>query len=405
MPLAVVVIYLNRLMPLEGGLYQWAKAGFGEMAGFLTAWNLWVYAVIVTGAIMFVIPTDLSYMLGPRAAWLPASKGATLALLGSVMLGITLVAIHGLDIGKWLHNIGSVMILLAYVILLGLPVWALWRGAIRHFEPIPWQWPQLDWFGLAIFGQMTTGALSGFEYVAILAGECRSAARTIGQSVIISAPIIALMFILGTSSVLAFVGTQPINVIGPIPQTMRLAFGSTGVAAWAAPFAICLLIARAIAGSSLIFTGLTRLPMTAGWDHLVPGWFTRMHPKWRTPVNSILFVAALVMLLVLLSMLGVREQEASQLLAMSSVVHYAIAYIALFALPVFGNRALRARLPGWVKVVSAGGFAASLVSLLIAAYPIVDVASKPEYAAKICGIVVLANMTGVIIYRGGRRRR
>src|SRR3954451_6039703 len=46
-PLAVVVIYLNRLLPLEGGLYQWAKAGFGEMAGFLAAWNLWMYAVIV----------------------------------------------------------------------------------------------------------------------------------------------------------------------------------------------------------------------------------------------------------------------------------------------------------------------------------------------------------------------
>src|SRR5215469_15600 len=50
-PLAIVVIYLNRMMPLEGGLYQWAKTGFGEMAGVLTAWNLWVYAVIVTGAI------------------------------------------------------------------------------------------------------------------------------------------------------------------------------------------------------------------------------------------------------------------------------------------------------------------------------------------------------------------
>ena len=73
-PLAAVVIYLNRLMPLEGGLYQWAKQGFGEMAGFLTAWNLWVYAVIVTGAIIFVVPTDLSYMLGPSAAWLPGSK-------------------------------------------------------------------------------------------------------------------------------------------------------------------------------------------------------------------------------------------------------------------------------------------------------------------------------------------
>src|SRR5205809_3745110 len=49
LPLAAVVIYLNRLMPLEGGLYQWAKAGFGEMAGFLIAWNLWVYAVVVVG--------------------------------------------------------------------------------------------------------------------------------------------------------------------------------------------------------------------------------------------------------------------------------------------------------------------------------------------------------------------
>src|SRR5450755_468677 len=59
LPLAAVVIHLNRLMPLEGGLYQWAKTGFGEMAGFLSAWNLWVYAVIVTGSIIFVIPTDL----------------------------------------------------------------------------------------------------------------------------------------------------------------------------------------------------------------------------------------------------------------------------------------------------------------------------------------------------------
>src|SRR5579862_8554372 len=238
LPLAVVVIYLNRMMPLEGGLYQWAKSGFGEMAGFLTAWNLWVYAVIVTGAIIFVVPTDAAYILSPAAAWLPASKLATLALTGGVMAGITLVAIRGLDIGKWLHNIGSIGIMTAYVILLLLPLWALFHHSISHYDPIPWQPPQPSWFGLAIFGQMTVGALSGFEYVAILAGECRNPARSIGQSVAISAPIIALMFILGTSSVLTFVGTQPINVIGPIPQTVRIAFGAAG---WAAPFIIFLL--------------------------------------------------------------------------------------------------------------------------------------------------------------------
>src|SRR5215831_7347518 len=80
LPLAAVVIYLNRLMPLEGGLYQWAKQGFGEMAGFLIAWNLWVYALAATASVIFVVPTDLYYMLGPSAAWIPASKLATLGL-------------------------------------------------------------------------------------------------------------------------------------------------------------------------------------------------------------------------------------------------------------------------------------------------------------------------------------
>src|SRR5262249_39087970 len=33
LPSAAVVMYLNKLMPLEGGLYQWAKLGFNEMIG------------------------------------------------------------------------------------------------------------------------------------------------------------------------------------------------------------------------------------------------------------------------------------------------------------------------------------------------------------------------------------
>ena len=400
-PLAIVVIYLNRMMPLEGGLYQWAKSGFGEMAGFLTAWNLWVYAVIVTGAIIFVVPTDAAFMLGPAGAWLPGSKIATLVLTGGVMVGITLVAIRGLDIGKWLHNIGSIGIMTAYVVLLALPIWALLHHSIAHYDPIPWQPPRPSWFGLAIFGQMTVGALSGFEYIAILAGECHSAARTIGQSVAISAPIIALMFILGTSSVLTFVGTQPINVIGPIPQTMRLALGAAG---WVAPMAISLLMMRAVASASLIFTGLTRLPMTAGWDNLVPRWFAHLHPRRKTPVNSILFVAALVMGLIFLSMLGVHEQEASQLLAAASIAHYAITYVALFALPLLGSRALRSRLPFWVKLAALGGLISSVVALVIAVYPIVDVTSKGTYAAKICAVVLVSNLVGVMIYRAGQRR-
>ena len=66
---AAVVIYLNRLMPLEGGLYQWAKFGFNEFTGFMVAWNLWLLGITVMAGTGLVIATNLSYAIGPAAAW------------------------------------------------------------------------------------------------------------------------------------------------------------------------------------------------------------------------------------------------------------------------------------------------------------------------------------------------
>ena len=43
LPSAAVAVWLNRAMPLEGGLYQWAKLGFNEFFGFIVAWNLWLF--------------------------------------------------------------------------------------------------------------------------------------------------------------------------------------------------------------------------------------------------------------------------------------------------------------------------------------------------------------------------
>src|SRR5256885_2067008 len=123
-PSAQVVVYLNRILPLEGGLYQWAKLGGGELLGFLVAWNLWLFALMT----------------------------------------------------------------------------------------------------LSLFGKMGFGALGGFEYVAIHAGECRDPTRTITRSVLLAAPVIAGMFILGTSSVLALVPQGQIDLIAPIPQVLHEGF-------------------------------------------------------------------------------------------------------------------------------------------------------------------------------------
>src|SRR5258705_9873086 len=73
-PSAVVVIYLNRLMPLEGGLYQWAKLGFNELTGFLVAWNLWLFAILNTSDVGIQVTQYFVYIAGPGGEWLTSRR-------------------------------------------------------------------------------------------------------------------------------------------------------------------------------------------------------------------------------------------------------------------------------------------------------------------------------------------
>src|SRR5262249_10806678 len=157
-------------------------------------------------------------------------------------------------------------------------------------------------YNVNVASKLALGALTGFEYIAILAGETRSPARNIGRSVAIAAPIIAAMFILGTSSALAFVPPDQIDLIGPLQQDLSIGFRSLRWVGTGGSIAILGITVRTIALMSIYFAGNTRLPMVAGWDRLLPGWFRRLHPKSKTPINSILFVGAVTIVLGLLSL-------------------------------------------------------------------------------------------------------
>ena len=301
LPMAASVIGLNREMPLEGGLYVWAHRAFGNLAGFLTAWNILIYAVAVTAAILYAVPSEISYLIGPSAAWLPENRLISLAIVSATVAGVTVGSILGLDVGKWVQNIGGIAILAVFSVLILLPLWGLARHQPIHWSPISFTAPAPDLRTMALFGQIMFGGLCGLEYVAILAGESRQPVRTIGRSVWIASPIICAMFILGTSTVVAYVPQRSIDFIAPIPQVMRSPLGQTGLANVIAMTAIFLIEVRLLGAASMIFTGATRLPMTAGWDELVPRWFAHLHPRWRTPVNSIVCMALLVFLLLVLA--------------------------------------------------------------------------------------------------------
>src|SRR5947209_18842091 len=121
--------------------------------------------------------------------------------------------------------------LATFAALLLLPWLNVAHGTLQTFHPLATAMPVVSLMSLNLLGKMGFGALGGFEYVAIHAGECRNPVRSIARSVVVAAPIIAAMFILGTSAMSALVPLDHIDLIAPIPQALSAGFRPLG---WAA---------------------------------------------------------------------------------------------------------------------------------------------------------------------------
>jgi amino acid transporter len=403
-PQALVVAHLNRLMPLEGGLYEWARLAFGDSIGFLVAWNVWLDTTVQVSQIALVTTTYIAYASGPNAAWIASSPLLLVAASLALIAGMMLVARLGLGVGKWVSNTGSIFTVLILGVLIILPFVHVRHGTMPHYNPLPLVMPPLTLFSLSVFSKMTFGALSGFEIVAIFAGESRNPGRNLARSIFFTAPLIGLLYIFGTSAILAFVSPDAIDVIGPIPQALSRGLAIFHMAGPLVSITILLLLLNYICSYTLYFSSNTRLPLVAGWDRLLPHWFTVLHRKYRTPVNSILFMGGVALAASTAVLIGARNQEAFALLQIWAWTFYGLAYLALFAIPLLAPKQKGIRPGLWLRAGAAAAFAVTLLFVLLSVLPVVPVASVWKYSLKIALVVLAANLAGWAIYRAGQRK-
>lgn len=400
-PQAFVVSHLNRRMPLEGGLYEWARHAFGDAVGFLVAWNLWLFSVLYAASVGLVTATYIAYAAGLDAEAVVAHKSAVFLCTVTVLAWLMLAAHLGLRVGKWVSNAGSALTILAIAFLALLPFFRHVPGSsiAAGYHPIRLVTPPLTLFSFSVFSKMTFGALCGLEYTAIFAGESRNPARHLTRAILIAAPIIALLYLSGTSAILAYVSPDQVDIIGPIPQAFRAAMEGSPLAGIIVPAATLFLLGNYLSSFTLNFSANTRLPMCAGWDHLLPAWFTRLNARYRTPVNSILFLGTVTLALSVVALIGVGEQEGFELLQIWSFAFYGIAYIALFAIPLFAlnNRALRA--PIWLRILATSGLVVTLLFVALSIFPIIPVVSQSAYTIKTTVALLTANALGFLLYR------
>jgi len=418
-PQAMVVHYASPIWPLEGGVYQWARHAHGPFAGFMAAWNYAVWALFAVCNLSIIFASSMAFALGDRWSWIAESK-PFLSLLNITLFAlIVAVTVPGFHINKWVSHFGSSVTVILGVFLAALifyhPGATHAHPHIAPQAPISFAFPVITLMSVNLFSKICNSALSGLEQLAVFAGETKNAGRTILRSAWLGAPITALIYVLLTVSMLSYIPAGKIDLAAPVPQVLAAAFGGSGgvVPAWvgiAGRAAIIALAFSVAAQYALVVAATSRLPMVAGWDHLVPDWFTRLSPRYRTPTRSILFIAGCALVLGLLPLFGAGHEEALQLINSGSVVMYGIYYVLFFAVPLAA--AFRPRLrhlprPGiWLLLASTSGILVTLLGVVFAMRPIITVSSPLGFGVKVAVATLLLNLGGALLYlRGARRAR
>lgn len=136
LPLSGVVMNLSRTLPLEGGVYQWARAGLSPFAGFLSAWCVAVYCVVVFGAIGSGLANGFAWALGPSWGWIGTDRWVAFGLTLAFCIVSWWVNLRGLSMLKWLGDSSAILWgLLAFTLLAGSVVY--WRGSRRLSRATP----------------------------------------------------------------------------------------------------------------------------------------------------------------------------------------------------------------------------------------------------------------------------
>jgi amino acid transporter len=406
LPLAAVVMKLSRAMPIEGGAYQWVKEGISPFAGYMAAWNLTIYTIAAFATIGSFLANGFAYAAGPKGAWMLTSRPFALTLTAIACLIAYLFNVRGLHLAKWWSNAGSLLTIAMFLALLCLLIkaWVTSEPLVR--ASFSFAWPGFSILTLSVFAKVAVGALSGFDSSAVFSQECRKPENDVARSVLIAAPLIALMYILGTSAVLAYIPPEKVNVSAAVPQVMQAGLGATALAR-----TLTAIVAGAsgfsFLASMVIIVGMVaRLPMVAGWDGLLPRWWSALHPTYRTPSKAVGVVAIALMFLGVLSLLGAGNQEAVQVGASVDIGSLCIMYMLLFAVALFGFRS-RSWRPGLViRIGALTAFVVAFISLIFNIAPIGDVASRGLFAAKVVAAICATNAIGAFLYwRGSRRAR
>ncbi|HUV71117.1 MAG TPA: APC family permease [Terracidiphilus sp.] len=413
-PGALVINELSSRFPQEGGLYAWSREAFGPFHGFVAGWTYWIYTFFYFPGLLLASASMAAYIIGGRGSELSQDRTFQLTVSLAILLVAVVLNIVGLNIGKWLQNAGGVGTYVPLMMLAAIAAIYSYRyGSATHFtvaNMLPtWNWDTVNFWSQIAF------AFTGLELVSAMSEEVRDPRRTLPRAVFGAGALIAIMYIVGTFSVLALVPAANID-----PQSGVFHAITVGSVAFKVGFlgiiAALLVTAGNAGGVGSTVAGIARVPFVVGVDHYLPAAFGKIHPRWKTPYVSILVQASISAAILLGSQISETTEGAYQKLIDAGIILYFIPFLYMFAAVIkLARRKDRNENPHAVLVpgrvagvwIAGGlGFIVVLGGILLSLVPPGNTANKSGFLLTLVAGTAGSILIGLLLYwRGARAKR
>jgi amino acid transporter len=408
-PLVFTVLELASRYPEEGGIYVWSKRAFGPFAAFITGWTYWGSNLPYLPGLLYFAAANALFIGGP--SWQSLSSNSvyfTAVAMTGLTIAVTLNVV-GLNVGKWLNNVGALAswIPAAGLMVLGVISWSRFGSA----TPMPTS-AFVPSTGLkdVIFWSTIAFAFGGVESGSTMGDEIQDARKTVPRAILTAGAAMTVLYIFGTASVLLTIPTEQITGLQGISQALQTITAKMGIA-WLAPVFAVFVTLNALGGVGGWFAATARLPFVAGLDRFLPDAFGRLHPKWGTPYVALLVQAFIAGLFIFLGQAGTSVRGAYDALVSMGIIAYFIPFLFMFAAMIklqdepAGPEVVR--VPGGKNVaiaLAALGFFVTTVSIVLACIPAGDEPNKMLAVMKVVGASVALVAIGAVVYVAGKRR-
>jgi basic amino acid/polyamine antiporter, APA family len=264
-----------------GGPYLYTRAAFGRFAAFEVGWMMWFTRATSWAAVINVLATSIGFY------WPNVTSGwPRTILITAIIAGIAGINVRGIRQSSFVVNALTVGKIVPLIVFVTVGLFAIDPARLVPDRALTFA-PVSSAVLLLIF------AFGGYEIVPVTAGETRDPRRTVPFALIMTIVFVSVLMTL----------TQVV-ALGTLPE---LAQSKTPLADSAATFLGAAGAALITIGAVFSTSGNNMGQALSGSRNLfalaeqgdLPGFFGRVHPRYRTPVTAILITAGVALALAL----------------------------------------------------------------------------------------------------------